>query len=229
MTVLVDSNVLLDVMTGDPDWSAWSGDALAECAERSSLAINPLIHAEVSIRFDRIEDLEDALPEGDFIRLPLPREAAFLAGKCFVHYRRRRGTRTSSLSDFYIGLAPMRRSRVWPCSRGMRCITAPTSRGSSSSRPDVLTAVRPGSPTPTHAPSRSPLSLPPCRNGRSSPDCTACDLCAGSEQPEHASRGASRRGDSNGSPSTNLARAPRNRGPAPCHSLPGLGRAARWP
>lgn len=90
-------------MTGDPDWSAWSGDALAECAERSSLAINPLIHAEVSIRFDRIEDLEDALPEGDFLRLPLPWEAVFLVGKCFVRSRRRRGTRTSPLSDFYIG------------------------------------------------------------------------------------------------------------------------------
>lgn len=103
MTVLVDSNVLLDVMTSDPNWSAWSGDALAECAEHSPLAINPLIYAEVSIRFDRIEDLEDALPEGDFRRLPLPWEAAFLAGKSLVRYRRRRGARASPLPDFYIG------------------------------------------------------------------------------------------------------------------------------
>ncbi|MEZ4332226.1 MAG: DNA-binding protein [Myxococcota bacterium] len=90
-------------MTGDPLWSAWSSDALAECAEHSRPAINPLIYAEVSIRFDRVEDLEDALPEGDFLRLPLPWEAAFLAGKCFVRYRRRRGTRTSPLPDFYVG------------------------------------------------------------------------------------------------------------------------------
>ncbi|MCL4686501.1 type II toxin-antitoxin system VapC family toxin [Myxococcota bacterium] len=103
LTVLVDSNVLLDVMTEDPEWSAWSGEALAECAERSALAINPLVYAEVSIRFERIEELEDALPEEDFMRLPLPWEAAFLAGKCFVRYRRRRGPRRSPLPDFDIG------------------------------------------------------------------------------------------------------------------------------
>lgn len=103
MTVLVDSNVLLDVMTEDPKWSAWSGETLAQCAESSALAINPLIYAEVSIRFERIEELEDALREGDFLRLPLPWDAAFLAGKCFVRYRRRRGARRSPLPDFYIG------------------------------------------------------------------------------------------------------------------------------
>jgi len=69
----------------------------------ATLAINPIIYAEVSIRFDRIEDLEATLPEADFRRLPLPWEAAFLAGKCFVRYRRRRGTRRSPLPDFYIG------------------------------------------------------------------------------------------------------------------------------
>ena len=58
---------------------------------------------EVSIRFDRIEDLEETLPETDFRRLSLPWEAAFLAGKCFVRYRRRRGARRSPLPDFYIG------------------------------------------------------------------------------------------------------------------------------
>lgn len=90
-------------MTDDPEWSAWSGEALAACAESSTLAINPLIYAEVSIRFGRIEELQDALPEEDFLRLPLPWEAAFLAGKCFVRYRRRRGARRSPLPDFYIG------------------------------------------------------------------------------------------------------------------------------
>ena len=103
MTVLVDSNVLLDVMTEDPEWSEWSCEALARCAESSVLAINPLIYAEVSIRFDRIEDLQDALPEGNFLRLPLPWDAAFLAAKCFVRYRRRRGAGRSPLPDFYIG------------------------------------------------------------------------------------------------------------------------------
>ena len=103
MTVLVDSNVLLDIITEDREWSAWSGEALAECAERSALAINPLVYAEVSIRFERIEELEEVIPEEDFLRLPLPWEAAFLAGKCFVRSRRRRGGRRSPLPDFYIG------------------------------------------------------------------------------------------------------------------------------
>jgi predicted nucleic acid-binding protein len=67
------------------------------------IAINPIIYAEVSIRFDRIEDLEETLPESEFRRLPLPWEAAFLAGKCFIQYRRRRGARRSPLPDFYIG------------------------------------------------------------------------------------------------------------------------------
>ena len=103
MTVLVDSDVLLDVLTEDREWSEWSGEALAECAECAALAINPLVYAEVSIRFERIEELEEALREEDFLRLPLPWEAAFLAGKCFVRYRRRRGGRRSPLPDFYIG------------------------------------------------------------------------------------------------------------------------------
>lgn len=95
--------MLLDILTEDSKWYAWSAEALAECAEHSALAINPLVYAEVSIRFERIEQLEDALPEVDFLRLALPWEAAFLAGKCFVRYRNRRGARRSPLPDFYIG------------------------------------------------------------------------------------------------------------------------------
>jgi predicted nucleic acid-binding protein len=91
------------VLTEDPSWATWSESALARCADEAVLAINPIIYAEVSIRFERIEDLEEALPDPDFRRLPLPWEAAFLAGKCFVGYRRRRGGRRSPLPDFYIG------------------------------------------------------------------------------------------------------------------------------
>ena len=101
--VLVDSNVLLDVLTDDPRWGSWSSEVLARCGDDAALAINPIIYAEVSIRFDRIEDLEEALPERDFQRLPLPWEAAFLAGKSFVRYRRRGGPRRAPLPDFYIG------------------------------------------------------------------------------------------------------------------------------
>ncbi len=101
--VLVDSNVLLDLLTEDPRWFSWSARALAQCADDASLAINPIIYAEVSIGFDRIEDLEEALAPSSFERLPLPWEAGFLAGKCFVKYRRRGGRRVSPLPDFYIG------------------------------------------------------------------------------------------------------------------------------
>lgn len=95
--------MILDVLTKDPSWVDWSENALAACADESTLAINPIIYAEVSIRFERIEDLEATLPEADFRRLPLPWDAAFLAGKCFLRYRRRRGARRSPLPDFYIG------------------------------------------------------------------------------------------------------------------------------
>ncbi|MFO1152876.1 MAG: type II toxin-antitoxin system VapC family toxin [Rhodospirillales bacterium] len=100
--VLVDSNVILDIATNDPIWADWSGEALARAADEAVLVINPLIYAEVSIGYDRIETLETALAE-TFRRDPLPWEAAFLAGKCFADYRRRGGDRRSPLPDFYIG------------------------------------------------------------------------------------------------------------------------------
>ena len=101
--VLVDSNVLLDILTQDPQWRGWSSGALSRCADDGAVAINPIIYAEVSIRFDRIEDLEDALPAELIERRPLPWEAAFLAGKCFLEYRKRGGRRAAPLPDFYIG------------------------------------------------------------------------------------------------------------------------------
>jgi predicted nucleic acid-binding protein len=103
MTVLVDSNVVLDVLTNDPEWGGWSSDALASAADGSKLVINPIIFAEVSVRFSRIEDLDAALPSDTFTREPLPYEAAFLAGKAFIRYRRRGGERRFPLPDFFIG------------------------------------------------------------------------------------------------------------------------------
>ncbi|MBI5501590.1 MAG: DNA-binding protein [Deltaproteobacteria bacterium] len=99
--VLVDSNVLLDVATRDPQWEAWSAGALQRAADEAVLVINPIIYAEVSIGFDRVEDLEQALPVDLYRRDALPFEAAFLAGKCFLAYRRRKGSRTSTLPDLY--------------------------------------------------------------------------------------------------------------------------------
>jgi predicted nucleic acid-binding protein len=101
-TVLVDANVLLDILIPDPDWEEWSSAALAEAADSSVLVINPIIFAEVSVGFDRIEDLEAALPE-TLEREALPWDAAFLAGKAFMAYRRRGGSKQAPLLDFYIG------------------------------------------------------------------------------------------------------------------------------
>ncbi|MDP1862042.1 MAG: type II toxin-antitoxin system VapC family toxin [Gemmatimonadaceae bacterium] len=101
--VLVDSNVILDVLTEDARWLAWSQEALAHAAERDVLVINPIIYAEVSVRFERIEELEEELPDTLFRREPLPREAGFLAGKCFLTYRRQGGARRAPLPDFYFG------------------------------------------------------------------------------------------------------------------------------
>ena len=101
--VLVDSNVIIDVATEDPEWGEWSASALEKCADASVLVINPVIYAEVSIGFKTIEELEGVLPPEYFRREPVPWEAAFLAGKCFVRYRRRRGTRATTLPDFFIG------------------------------------------------------------------------------------------------------------------------------
>ncbi len=100
---LVDSNVILDVLTEDAEWYDWSSAMLGKAATTGALHINPLIYAEVSARFERIEELDDALPPSYYRRVPLPWEAAFLAGQCFVKYRRRGGARRSPMPDFYIG------------------------------------------------------------------------------------------------------------------------------
>jgi predicted nucleic acid-binding protein len=100
---LVDSNVILDIRTEDERWLDWSAAALAEAAESGPLAINPLIFAEISVDADAIEDLDDELPADSFVRLPLPYEAGFVAGKAFARYRRAGGSRRSPLPDFYIG------------------------------------------------------------------------------------------------------------------------------
>jgi predicted nucleic acid-binding protein len=100
---LVDSNVLLDILTEDPSWSDWSSAALADAVEAGPVYLNPIIYSEVSVRFTTIEALEEALPPQDYRREPIPWEAAFLAGKALVHYRRNQGTKSTTLPDFFIG------------------------------------------------------------------------------------------------------------------------------
>jgi len=103
MATLVDSNVILDIVTDDEEWGDWSASRLADAAREGRLVINPLIYAEVSCGFERIEDLEEAVPPSYFVREPWPWPAAFLAAKAYLKYRRRGGSRPAPLPDFYIG------------------------------------------------------------------------------------------------------------------------------
>jgi|SRR5919199_1918206 predicted nucleic acid-binding protein len=100
--ILVDSNVILDVLTEDPQCFEWSAQMLADYADQGNLVINPIIYAEIAIGFNQPEEVEAALPEDFFRRDSLPYAAAFLAGQTFLEYRRRGGERRSPLPDFYI-------------------------------------------------------------------------------------------------------------------------------
>jgi predicted nucleic acid-binding protein len=101
--VLADTNVLFDYLSEDEEWADWSAAMLSEAANRGPIAINPIVFAEISVRFDAIEAVNEALPASYFLRVDLPWEAAFLAGKVFERYKRKGGTRTSALPDFFIG------------------------------------------------------------------------------------------------------------------------------
>ncbi|MCF8035821.1 MAG: PIN domain-containing protein [Desulfobacteraceae bacterium] len=101
--VLVDSNIVLDVFLDDPDWGDWSEARLAEYDQAGTLYINPVVYSEISIGFKRIEEVESAIARAGFKMLQIPKEALFMAGKVYLEYRRKKGTRTSPLPDFYIG------------------------------------------------------------------------------------------------------------------------------
>ncbi len=101
--VLVDTNVLLDVLQDDPRWAEWSQQQLESARLTDRLAINPVIYAELSIAFARIEDLEGVIAEAAIAVEPVPPEALFLAGKAFLGYRRKRGAKPGVLPDFFIG------------------------------------------------------------------------------------------------------------------------------
>lgn len=103
VTTLVDSNVLLDIFTEDKHWGEWSSEALSTARDEGDLVINPIVYAEVSVRFARIEDLDEALPAADFLREEMPYPAGFLAGKAYARYRDRGETKRSPIADFYIG------------------------------------------------------------------------------------------------------------------------------
>jgi predicted nucleic acid-binding protein len=100
---LVDSCVLLDVITGDEQWADWSAEQIAVAMDTGRVVINALIYAEVSVGYETVEELDDLLPSGDYEREPLPYVAGFAAGKAFLRYRRGGGDKRSPMPDFYIG------------------------------------------------------------------------------------------------------------------------------
>lgn len=101
--VLVDTNVLLDLLTDDQEWCAWSEERLLALIETHELAINPVIYAELAPAYRTAGNLDRALRDWPLQRLPLPYAAGFLAGHAFVKYRREGGQREALLPDFYIG------------------------------------------------------------------------------------------------------------------------------
>ena len=101
--VLVDTNVLLDVLQNDAQWADWSQGELETASLTDTLAINAVIYSELSMAFERIEELEAVVAEASLSLEPIPREALFLAGKAFLTYRRRQETTQGVLPDFYIG------------------------------------------------------------------------------------------------------------------------------
>ncbi len=101
--ILIDSNVILDLFEEDSEWVEWSEATLHKYSYTHTMYINPIIYSEVSIGFKRIEELEHAFTGCGFLLLQIPKEALFLAGKVFLDYRKRKGTKLSPLPDFFIG------------------------------------------------------------------------------------------------------------------------------
>lgn len=103
MSVVVDTNVLLDVATNDPQWANWSIQQLDAAAMQGPLIINDAVYAELSVRFARVEDVDGFVEAAGLTHQALPRAALFLAAKAFQKYRAAGGTRTGVLPDFFIG------------------------------------------------------------------------------------------------------------------------------
>lgn len=100
---LVDTNVLLDLVTDDAIWADWSIAQLEAASLRGPLLINDIIFAELAVRYSRIEEIEAFVADAGITIMPLPREALFLAGKAFTQYKKSGGSRTGVLPDFFIG------------------------------------------------------------------------------------------------------------------------------
>ena len=101
--ILVDSNVLIDVMTDDPIWGDWSEASLEAASLVGPLLTSDVVYAELAVRYEQMEALDAFLAAAQIEVVPLPKEALFLAGKVFGRYRRAGGTKSGVLPDFFIG------------------------------------------------------------------------------------------------------------------------------
>lgn len=101
--ILVDTNILLDLVTGDPQWAEWSQQQLDSAAVRDQVAINDIVYAELSVGYATIEELDEMIRSAGVINAVIPPPALFLAGKAFRRYRLAGGIRTGVLPDFFIG------------------------------------------------------------------------------------------------------------------------------
>ena len=101
--MLIDTNVLLDLVTNDPKFAEWSIAQLEATSLTGPLLINDVIYAELSVRYETKEKLDEFI-DGIGLKLePIPPAALFLAGKVFQQYRQAGGTKTGVLPDFFIG------------------------------------------------------------------------------------------------------------------------------
>ncbi|WP_375326226.1 type II toxin-antitoxin system VapC family toxin [Candidatus Tisiphia endosymbiont of Nemotelus uliginosus] len=100
--ILIDSNILLDIFTYDANWYSWSSTQLLNLSQFHELVINDYIYTEISVGFEKIEELEEVL-DTNCKMVPIPKEALFLAGKAFMHYKENNGKKNSVLPDFFIG------------------------------------------------------------------------------------------------------------------------------
>jgi predicted nucleic acid-binding protein len=101
--VLIDSNILIDIFSDNREWFQWSRDQLTLLSQQTQLFINPIIYTEISIGFEKIDELENCLDLIPVKNREIPKEALFLAGKAFLKYRRSDGVKSAPLPDFYIG------------------------------------------------------------------------------------------------------------------------------
>lgn len=104
---LIDTNILIDIATRDPVWASWSLDQFEAAALKGPVLINDIVYAELSGRYDRIEDLDDFISQAEVEMAPIPKAALFLAGKAFMQYRKAGGTKTGVMPDFLIGAHAM--------------------------------------------------------------------------------------------------------------------------